>query len=107
MTIPTTRLGRTGLTVSRLALGTMTFGLQTEEPTSRLILDKASEAGINFLDTADVYPLGGGLTTAGRTEEIIGNWMASDKSRRQRVVLATKAVGKTGPESWNQGASRK
>ena len=107
MSIPTTRLGRTGLTVSRLALGTMTFGLQTEEAASHQILDKAAEGGINFLDTADVYPLGGGLKTAGRTEEIIGSWLAADKTRRQRFVIATKAVGKVGPQTWDQGASRK
>ncbi|MDM0087209.1 MULTISPECIES: aldo/keto reductase [unclassified Variovorax] len=107
MSIPTTRLGRTGLTVSRLALGTMTFGLQTEEAVSHHILDKAAEGGINFLDTADVYPLGGGLQTAGRTEEIIGRWLATDSSRRQRFVIATKAVGKVGPQAWDQGASRK
>ena len=53
MTLPTTNLGKTGLTVSRLALGTMTFGLQTDEETSRDILDTAADAGINFLDTAE------------------------------------------------------
>lgn len=107
MTIPTTRFGRTGLTVSRMALGTMTFGLQTEEDVSRRILDKATEAGINFLDTADVYPLGGGLKTVGRTEEIIGNWLGASAGRRENLVIATKAVGVMGPQKWNQGASRK
>lgn len=105
MSIPTTRLGRTGLTVSRLALGTMTFGLQTEESVSQQILDKATGAGINFLDTADVYPLGGTLETAGRTEEIIGRWLKG--KGRGNYVLATKAVGKMGPHAWDQGASRK
>jgi aryl-alcohol dehydrogenase-like predicted oxidoreductase len=104
MTMPTTRLGRTGLTVSRLALGTMTFGLQTEEPVAQQILAKAASAGINFLDTADVYPLGGGLDTVGRTEEILGRWL---RGQRHSFVLATKAVGKMGPQPWNQGASRK
>jgi len=107
MSMPSIRLGRTGLTVSRLALGTMTFGLQTEEAVSHQILDKAVDSGINFLDTADVYPLGGGLATAGRTEEIIGNWLAADTSRRRRLVIATKAVGKVGAHTWDQGASRK
>ena len=79
MSIPTTCLGRTGLTVSRLALGTMTFGLQTEESVSHAILDKATDGGINFLDIADVYPLGGGLDTAGRTEEIVGRWVHIDR----------------------------
>ena len=63
-----TKLGRTGLTVSRLCLGTMTFGLQCDEATSFAILDHAFDAGITFLDTADVYPLGGGLDTVGRTD---------------------------------------
>ncbi len=108
MTLPTTRLGRTGLTVSRLALGTMTFGLQTDEPTSHRILDKAAEGGINFLDTADVYPLGGTVETTGRTEEIIGRWLQKQGlSGRRRFVIATKAVGKVGPHAWDQGASRK
>lgn len=104
MTLPTTNLGKTGLTVSRLCLGTMTFGLQTNEETSRDILDTAADAGINFLDTADVYPLGGGLPTAGRTEEILGRWL---KGKREHFILATKAVGKVGPAPWDRGASRK
>ncbi len=104
MTLPTTKLGQTGLTVSRLCLGTMTFGLQTDEETSRHILDTAADGGINFLDTADVYPLGGGLATAGSTEEIIGRWL---KGKRENFILATKCVGKVGPALWDQGASRK
>ena len=104
MSLPSTRFGRTGLTVSRLALGTMTVGLQTDETDARRILDKAAEAGVDFLDTADVYPLGGGPTTAGRTEEILGRWL---KGRRSRFIVATKAVGQVGPQRWNQGASRK
>ncbi len=108
MTIPRTRLGRTGLTVSRLCLGTMTFGLQTDEPTSFAILDHAVEAGIDFIDTADVYPLGGTPETAGGTETIIGRWLrARGAGARREVVLATKAVGKVGPRDWDQGASRK
>ena len=104
MSMPTTRLGRTGLTVSRLALGTMTFGLQTEEAVAQQILAKAASAGVNFLDTADVYPLGGGLAAAGRTEEIVGRWL---KGQRSSFILATKAVGRMGPSPWDQGASRK
>jgi aryl-alcohol dehydrogenase (NADP+) len=104
MTLPTTKLGQTGLTVSRLVLGTMTFGLQTDEETSIKILDTAAEAGINFLDTADVYPLGGGLPTAGRTEEIIGRWL---NGKREHFIVATKAVGKVGSAPWDQGSSRK
>jgi 1-deoxyxylulose-5-phosphate synthase len=98
------KFGNTGLTVSRLCLGTMTFGLQIEEDVSRSILDRCAEAGVTFIDTADVYPLGGKEDVAGRTEEIVGRWL---KGRRDRFIVATKAVGKMGPASWNQGASRK
>jgi len=97
-------LGRTGLSVSRLALGTMTFGLQSDERAAQAILDRSAEGGINFLDLADVYPLGGDLKTAGRTEEIVGRWL---EGKRQHFIVATKAVGKVGPAAWDQGASRK
>jgi aryl-alcohol dehydrogenase-like predicted oxidoreductase len=99
-----TRLGRTGLQVSRLCLGTMTFGLQCDEATSCAILDTAVEAGITFLDTADVYPLGGTLETNGRTEEILGKWLAG---RRHDFVLATKCFGKMSARPWDSGSSRK
>ncbi|SAL82949.1 aldo/keto reductase [Caballeronia choica] len=98
------KFGSTGLSVSRLCLGTMTFGLQTEEDASRSIMDRAADAGVNFIDTANVYPLGGTETIAGRTEEIVGRWL---KGKRDRYILATKAVGKMGPSAWDQGASRK
>lgn len=98
------KLGRTGLSVSRLCLGTMTFGFQTEEALAGRIMEAAADAGITFFDTANVYPLGGGDTRAGHTEEIVGRWL---KGKRQRFVLATKAVGKMGPAPWDQGASRK
>ena len=74
----------------------MTFGLQCDEATSFAILDRAFEGGIDFVDTADVYPLGGGLDTVGRTEEIVGKWMA-ERGTRNRVVLATKCAGNMGP----------
>src|ERR1700751_3104459 len=99
-----TRLGRTGLEVSRLCLGTMTFGLQCDEETSIPILDRALEGGITFLDTADVYPLGGDGSTSGRTEEIVGRWM---RDRRADVVLATKCFGATSARPWDRGSSRK
>ena len=98
------RFGRTGLQVSRLCLGTMTFGLQCDEKTSHAILDAAAEAGITFLDTADVYPLGGKLEDAGRTEEIIGRWL---RGRREKFIVATKCSGKMGAAPWQQGTSRK
>lgn len=99
-----TRLGRTGLQVSRLCLGTMTFGLQCDEPTSMAILDRAADGGITFIDTADVYPLGGTPETIGRTEEIVGRWL---RGRRDRFILATKCFGRSGPARWDQGNSRK
>jgi 1-deoxyxylulose-5-phosphate synthase len=98
------RLGRTGLPVSRLCLGTMTFGVQCDEPASRAILDRAADGGITFLDTSDVYPLGGGPETVGRTEEILGRWLSG---RRQQFIVATKCFGATGPRSWDRGLSRK
>ena len=98
------RFGRTGLRVSRLCLGTMTFGLQCDEATSLAILDRAAAGGITFLDTADVYPLGGGSDTVGRTEEILGRWL---RGRRHDVILATKGFGATGPRAWDTGNSRK
>ena len=108
MTVPTTRLGRTGLHVSRFVLGTMTFGLQTEESVSHQILDKASAAGIDFLDVADVYPLGGDTATAGRTEEIVGRWLkAQGASGRANHIVATKAWGAMGLNAWDKGSSRK
>src|SRR5213079_3010040 len=101
------RLGRTGLQVSTLCLGTMTFGLQCDEPTSVAILDKAADGGITFIDTADVYPLGGSAETRGRTEDIVGRWLSAAKGRRDQVILATKCFGRTGPNPWEQGNSRK
>jgi aryl-alcohol dehydrogenase-like predicted oxidoreductase len=85
-----TRLGRTGLKVSRICLGTMNFGPQTEEADAHAIMDHALEVGINFFDTANVYGWG---ENKGRTETIIGNWLAKGGGRRDRIVLATKVYG--------------
>ncbi|KJK42856.1 aldo/keto reductase [Streptomyces sp. NRRL F-4428] len=85
-----TQLGRTGLKVSRLVLGTMNFGPQTTEPESHSIMDSALDAGINFVDTANVYGWG---ANKGRTEEIIGTWFAQGGGRREKTVLATKVYG--------------
>jgi aryl-alcohol dehydrogenase (NADP+) len=82
----------------------MTFGLQCDEAESFAILDAAHEGGIDFLDAADVYPLGGDRATAGRTEEILGRWL---KGRRHAFVVATKCFGQMGPKPWDQGMSRK
>ena len=98
------RLGRTGLQVSRLCLGTMTFGLQTDESTAVAILDRAAEGGIDFLDTSDAYPLGGDLSTRGITEEILGRWL---RGKRDRFIVATKCFARTGPAPFDGGNSRK
>src|ERR1039457_5799633 len=98
------RLGRTGLQVSRLCLGTMTFGLQCDEETAAAILDRAAEGGIDFLDTSDAYPLGGDLTTRGVTEEILGRWL---QGKRDRFIVATKCFAPTGPAPFDAGNSRK
>jgi aryl-alcohol dehydrogenase (NADP+) len=98
------QFGRTGLRVSRLCLGTMTFGLQCDEAQSIAIMDAAADGGIDFLDTADVYPLGGDTSTVGRTEEIVGRWL---KGKRDDFILATKCFGQMGAKPWRQGMSRK
>lgn len=85
-----TKLGRSGLRVSRLCLGTMNFGVDTDEKESFRILDAALDAGINFIDTANIYGWG---ENAGRTEEIIGKWFKQGDGRRERTVLATKVYG--------------
>jgi len=86
-------LGRTGLKVSRLCLGTMNFGPETTEADSHAIMDRALELGINFFDTANVY---GWRKGEGVTEQIIGRWFAQGGGRREKVVLATKVYGEMG-----------
>jgi NDP-hexose C3-ketoreductase / dTDP-4-oxo-2-deoxy-alpha-D-pentos-2-ene 2,3-reductase len=81
------RLGRTALKVSELCLGTMNFGPRTSVPESFAILDEAITIGINFVDTANQY---GGHLGVGATETILGKWLAQDRTRRDRIVLATK-----------------
>ncbi|MFD4611158.1 aldo/keto reductase [Streptomyces sp. NPDC058440] len=93
-----TQLGRTGLKVSRLVLGTMNFGPQTDEADSHAIMDAALDAGINFFDTANVYGWG---EDKGRTESIIGNWLAKSGDRRDKVVLATKVYGNMSADNSN------
>ncbi len=96
-----TNLGRTGLRVSRLCLGTMNFGPHTSEPDSFKIMDEALERGINFFDTADVY---GWEIGEGITEYIIGRWLAQG-NRRDKIVLATKVYGKMGEGENDRGLS--
>lgn len=87
------QLGRTGLQVSRLCLGTMNFGPKSGEQDSFAIMDRSLELGINFFDTANVY---GWKTGEGVTEKIIGRWFAQGGGRREKVVLATKVFGRMG-----------
>jgi len=87
------KLGRSGLLVSRLCLGTMNFGAITPEKDSYIIMNRALELGINFFDTANVY---GGKMGAGITEKIIGKWLEENKERRDKIVLATKVYGEMG-----------
>ena len=100
----TVRMGRTGLKVSEVCLGTMTFGYQCDERTSFAIMSKAAEQGVSFIDTADVYPVPPSVETAGRTEEIVGRWL---KGQRDRFVLATKCRMKVGPDANDEGLSRR
>jgi aryl-alcohol dehydrogenase-like predicted oxidoreductase len=88
-----THLGRTGLLVSRLCLGTMNFGPETSEEDSSTIMDRALEEGVNFFDTANVY---GWRKGEGVTEQILGRWFAKGGGRRDKVVLATKLYGTMG-----------
>lgn len=98
------RMGNTGLKVSEICLGTMTFGHQCDERTSFAILDKAAERGVSFLDTADVYPVPPAPDTAGRTEEIVGAWL---QGRRQCFVVATKCRMRVGHGPNDEGLSRR
>ena len=97
-----TNLGRTGLKVSRLCLGTMNFGPQTSEAESHAIMDRALATGINFFDTADRY---GRDISLGFTEEIIGRWLAQGGGRREQIVLATKVFGPMGDGVNDRGLS--
>ncbi len=97
-----TRLGRTGLKVSRLCLGTMNFGPKTDERESFAIMDRALELGINFFDTANVY---GWELGRGVTEQIIGRWLAQGGGRREQIVLATKVYGRMGDRPNERGLS--
>lgn len=98
-------LGRTGTRVPVICLGTMTFGGQIEEEPSFAIMDKAFEAGVDFWDTADGYPLGGTQETRGRTEEIMGRWM-KERGVRDRIFLATKCAVPMGATVNDGGLSR-
>jgi aryl-alcohol dehydrogenase-like predicted oxidoreductase len=95
------KFGQTGLTVSRMILGTGTFGKQTDEREAHRMLDKVAEAGINFIDTADIFPPG---AEVGGSEIITGRWLSN---KRAGFILATKGGGKMGQAAWDGGSSRK
>ena len=103
--IPTTALGTSDLQVSRICLGTMTFGEQVDEPTAHAILDRALERGINFIDTAEMYAVPARRETYGATEAIIGRWYAARPGARVRTVLATKVAGPSRGMDWVRGGS--
>ena len=96
-------LGKSGTKVSEIALGTMTFGVQCDETTSFAIMDRAAEGGVNFIDTADCYPVPLTQETAGQTEEIIGRWL---RGKRGRFVVATKCFFPMGAGPNDRGNSR-
>ncbi len=98
------RVGRSGLQVSRLCLGTMIFGSQREQSEAFAIMDMAAELGIDFIDVADVYPVPPTSETWGRTEEIVGAWL---QGKREGFVVATKCVNRVGPARNDYGGSRK
>ena len=101
------RMGRTGLKVSEICLGTMTFAGQANEATSMRILDIATERGVTFIDTADAYPIPPEPETAGWTEQVIGQWLAAEPGRRDGLVLATKCRIRVGHGPNDQGLSRR
>lgn len=99
-------LGRTGMDVPVLCLGTMTFGWSADEPASHAVMSAALDQGVTFFDTADIYSMWAPGSHAGKTEEIIGRWFAADRSRRDRVTLATKVRGPMTADPGDQGLSR-
>jgi aryl-alcohol dehydrogenase-like predicted oxidoreductase len=100
----TRRMGNTGLKVSEICLGTMTFAGQCDEKTSFAIMDQAAERGVYFIDTADVYPVPPSPETAGRSEEVVGKWL---HGKRDRFVLATKCRMRVGHGVNDEGLSRR
>lgn len=100
------KLGRTGLKVSELCLGSMQFGWTADEGTSFIVLDRAFDAGINFIDTANVYSRWVEGNPGGVSETIIGKWMKSRALSRDKLVIATKVRGKMGDGANDEGLSR-
>jgi aryl-alcohol dehydrogenase-like predicted oxidoreductase len=103
MTLPHVSLGTSGLSVSRICLGTMTFGEQVAEADAHAILDHALARGVDFIDTAEMYSVPARAETYGATETIIGRWLAARPGVRQRIVLATKVAGPSRGMPWIRG----
>jgi len=99
----TIELGRSGLQVTPICLGTMTFGEQVDEATSYSILDRSLERGVNFIDTAEMYSVPARAETFGATETIIGNWFSKRPGAREKLVLATKLAGPPRGMDWIRG----
>ena len=94
------QLGQSDLHVTPICLGTMTFGEQVDEANAHAILDRSLAAGVNFLDTAEMYAVPARAETCGATETILGNWFAKNPGARQQVVLATKVAGPSRGMPW-------
>jgi aryl-alcohol dehydrogenase-like predicted oxidoreductase len=94
------QLGRSGLNVTPICLGTMTFGEQVDEPTAHAILSRSLERGVNFIDTAEMYAVPARAQTYGATETIIGNWFQKNPGTRDKLVLATKVAGPSRGMPW-------
>jgi aryl-alcohol dehydrogenase-like predicted oxidoreductase len=103
--IPTTPLGHAGPNVTRVCLGTMTFGQQVDEPTAHALLDRALERGINFIDTAEMYSVPARRETYGATEAIVGRWFAANPGKRDALVLASKVAGPSRNMDWIRNGS--
>ena len=100
-------LGRTGLRISALGLGTMTWGEQNSESEAHAQIEQALAAGVNFIDTAEMYPVPPRAETQGRTEAILGSWLARHPSRRDKLIIATKVAGRADWLPWiRDGAPR-
>ncbi len=98
-----TTLGRSDLKVSRICLGTMTFGQQVDEAGTHAILDRALASGINFIDTAEMYAVPARAETYNATEKLIGSWLAKNPQARERIILATKVTGPSRGMPWIRG----
>ena len=96
----TVQLGTSDLQVTPICLGTMTFGQQVNEADSHTILDRSLAAGINFIDTAEMYAVPASADTCGATETFIGNWFAKNPGAREKLVLATKVAGPSRGMPW-------